>query len=196
MIHLKQQIGLNDINSVEIHPELFPRIRVSYRVEDGENSKPVMTYLERMLNRLNILMYGEGGGGKTITLKHFARYLLDNKIPAVYTNVNSLRFELNGTDFLLEYLREKIFGVKWWNVMQVYMQAVPDGNNSVVLLIDGINEIPTHYRRQFIQNCINKFPYPNVKFFLASRFDFSNELLGDFEVIEAIPPDASVIDAF
>ena len=194
--HLKQLSSLNYANSVEIRPELFPRVRVSYHVEDEENIKPVITYLEGKRNRSNILMYGEGGGGKTITLKHFSKYLLDNKIPAVYVNVNSLRFELNGTDYLLEYLREKIFGVKWWNVMQVYMQAVPDGNNSVVLLIDGINEIPTHYRRRFIQNCINKFPYPNVKFFLTSRFDFSDELLGDFEVIETIPPDAGVIDSY
>ena len=77
------------------------------------------------------------------------------------------------------------------------MKAVPNEINSVVLLVDGINEIPEKYRSSFIKNCINNFPFENVKFILTSREKFSQELLSaDFDVIETIPPDDETINNY
>lgn len=194
--HLKKQSNLDDIISTKIYPELFPRIRILSNGDDEnfDENTTMLAYLKDQRNKNNILIYGEGGGGKTILLKYFAKYLLDKKIPAVYVNVNNLRFEFKNSDPLIDYLQYKICGVEWWNVMQVYMQAIPNESNSVVLLIDGVNEIPINHRRQFIQNCINKFQYSNVHFILTSRFNFNDELSQEFQVIETIPPNNNIID--
>ena len=178
------------------HEEWVPELSLRVKNSDEEEAPTqLIEYLKQLENQPNVFIYGEGGGGKTVTLKYFTRYLLEKNIPAIYVNVNQLQFE--DPFALWSYIENIVCGNAWQNAMRMYMRAVPNGTNSVVLLVDGINEIPEKYRRNFVSNCINKFSFENVKFILTSRDKFNRELLSaDFDTIKAIPPDEETIDHY
>jgi WD40 repeat protein len=211
--HLLQWMIKKDFSLVPEIPDFFSRLKeileknfkhvewiteLSLRVKnatDGKENPQLLIFLKEQSNQRNVFIYGEGGGGKTLTLKYFTQYLLEKNIPAIYVNVNQLHFE--DPHALINYIENIVCGNAWGNVMRIYMKAVPNGTNSVVLLVDGINEIPEKYRSSFIKNCINNFPFENVKFILTSREKFSQELLSaDFDVVEAIPPDDKTINNY
>lgn len=187
-----KEVFEKNFKHVEWIPELSLRVK---NVTEGKENPQLLTCLQEQSNQRNVFIYGEGGGGKTVTLKYFTRYLLEKNIPAVYVNVNQLHFE--DPYALINYIENIVCGNAWGNVMRIYMKSVPNGTNSVVLLVDGINEIPEKYRSSFIKNCINNFPFENVKFILTSREKFSRELLStDFDVMETIPPDDETINNY
>lgn len=161
----------------EIRNELFPAIKdteidVIYKDENKEDTSLIkyITKGQDEKGKKHILLVGEGGMGKTVSLLQTCEYLLANRINAIYIPLNKI--DRNTT--LDKYLERIVCAGNQviWRDLRMIMSVPTTDVPNVVLLLDGINEIPVGYIKSFIKDTVKGYidAYQGIQLVMTSRW--------------------------
>lgn len=169
----------------EIRSELFPAIKnsninVFYKDENNKDVSLVKFFSEvdgQADHDKHILITGEGGMGKTVSLLKTCEYLLGKRINAIYIPLSKIDADLT----LDQYLERIVCGgnQRMWRDIKDLMSAPYTMTPNVVLLLDGINEVSLNYIETFVKRVIKATyvdGYCGVKLVMTSRW-FDNSLM-------------------
>lgn len=169
----------------EIRSELFPAIRnseinVLYK-DDNKRDVSLVKFFSEVDGQADhdkhILITGEGGMGKTVSLLKTCEYLLGKRINAIYVPLSKIDADLT----LDQYLERIVCGgnQRIWRDIKDLMSAPYTTIPNVVLLLDGINEVSLSYIETFVKRVIKATyidGYSGVKLVMTSRW-FDNSLM-------------------
>ncbi len=175
----------------DIKGELFPAIKdidaEKYYKDDADKESSLIKYInieDGRCERRNLFLFGDGGMGKTVTLLKTAEYFLDNGIPAIYVPLSKISKEKSIED----YLRMNVcHGMNmYWRILHDTMSFSKSYAPSVVLLLDGVNELSSdrEVARYITQKTKEKFidEYKGVDLIITSRW-VETEALSDLNNI-------------
>lgn len=171
--------ALNEIRS-ELFPAIEnPEINVMYKDDDKKDVSLVKLFSEvdgQSDYIKHILITGEGGIGKTVTLLKTCEYLLEKKTNAIYVPLSKIDANMNLDQYLECYVCKG--NQRIWRDIQYLMSAPYTSSPNVVLLLDGINEVPLKYIETLVKIDIMKYvdAFPNVKLVMTSRW-YDNSLM-------------------
>ncbi len=166
----------------EIHRELFTDIidEESDEIYGGPESTEVSlyNYLKANSDRNAVLLLGEGGTGKTVSMIRTCKKLLSEQICAVYVPLNKVWFD--GTDDpIKQYIRKRIFGEDDTLFGDFKNMANSDVKNSVFLFLDGANELKKKALEsltEFISYAVTAKEWSGTRIVLSSRTDLESEM--------------------
>lgn len=128
----------------EIHRELFTDIwdEDSNEIYGGAESTEVSLYnfLAKNEDRNPVLLLGEGGTGKTVSMIRTCNKLLSEGICAIYVPLNKVWFD-GIEDPIKEYIRKKILGEDEPLFSSLKNMLNAEVKNNVFLFLDGANEL-------------------------------------------------------
>ncbi|HDK7156517.1 TPA: hypothetical protein PTV43_001648 [Clostridium botulinum] len=193
----KQQSGtyyLNQINK-EIFPSIIDDIGIKY-FDNNQQEVALIAYLkgiwnsQESSNSKGILITGEGGSGKTISLLETCEYCLDNNIFAVYIPLNSLKIGIDSTikNYLIDFIWQGDEG-RADSFIQSLSNQSSDNRPGLVLLLDGFNELIEKNKLTIIKEIDEWVNRPNIQVVITSRYDFkkSNAWLTQLEHLSIQP---------
>ncbi len=207
LYHEKQYQQSGNYALSEIRRELFPAIKdteinIFYKDEEKKNVSLVKYFSDsynQIKNEKHILITGEGGIGKTVSLLKTCEYLLRKRINAIYVPLS----KINENFTLDQYLERVVCGGNKhiWDVLQQLMSAEYVTIPNVILLLDGINEVPLKYIDHFVKGILKTqyISYRGIKLVMTSRW-FDNSLMNGLEQnivsLEMQPLDREAIDSY
>ena len=199
---------------VEISEELFPNAKLDLDIHrqlatsdfDSKSDVPKllktffqMSWKYKGQNHLSIT--GEGGIGKTVTLLSLVVQdgFLPRRVPAVYIPLHALSGNIQ--DPVSQYLLDEVFHQNMENLKELKLLANQKWMNdpSLILLVDGFNEIAAENRPAIAKNIRAWSLYQGVQLVIASRYDVRNylsDLQGDYHSVRLQPLKQSVIRAY
>ncbi len=164
----------------QIKKELFPGIHtdgitMTYSEQSAGSRRALVEALHRSQGK-RILLMGEGGMGKTVSLLECGDRILQEGQCAVYI---CLRAEWNENTDIRKYLEINVCGnnPQLWRPMERCMHSRE--GNGLVLLLDGLNELPTKDANELVRQKIERdlmSNYPGVQVVISSRNDFRKNL--------------------
>ena len=208
LYHERQYVQSGNYAFNEIRGDLFPSIKdteinVIYKDED-QNEVSLIRYItdsQDDRSKKHIMLTGEGGMGKTISLLKTTEYLLQNGINAIYVPLSKIDRETP----LDLYLERNVCGGNqniWEYLKYTMSSAASDKDTTIVLLLDGINEIPLDYVEDFIKKSIKDVyidSYKGVQLIMTSRW-FDSQNMNRFQnnviTLEMQPLDESAINKY
>jgi len=173
----------------EIHAELFSQLkeddfRIVYR-DANRKEVPLYNYLSDHPNR-HLLLVGNGGMGKTVSMLRTCEYLLKKGIPAVYIPLRNIDFQ---QDTLISYIQRVVcLNQGYLNELMIHAQTAYHEQPNLVLLLDGVNEVPKTLMQKMIRSQLMKEILPTwrgTQIIMSSRYDFraSESLEKDVHVL-------------
>lgn len=173
----------------DIKGELFPAIKDidnNAFYKDDENAvSSLVKYIDmgqEKGGRKNLFLFGDGGMGKTVTMLKTAEYLLSREIPSIYIPLSKIDKE----NTIEKYLRMNVCnGIEVsWKILRDTMSYCHKDSPSVVLLLDGVNELPADrdMAQSIISDIKNDFidGYKGVDLIITSRW-FDPHVLNSIE---------------
>lgn len=161
----------------EIHAELFSQLkdedfRIIYQDAD-KNEVPLYNYLKQHSDQ-HLLLVGDGGMGKTVSMLRTCEYLLKQGIPAVYIPLRAIDFT---HDTLEGYIANVVCANQGYynELVEVHAKSSYQETPNVVLLLDGMNEIPADMMSKLIRGqLIGKIMqnWKGAQIIMSSRYDF------------------------
>ncbi|MBR5175054.1 MAG: hypothetical protein IKW89_03875 [Bacteroidales bacterium] len=197
---------------MEIEDQLFPDgLPELYRIEAMDSSdriKPVKRIVTESWNRKknHLMIEGEGGIGKTVTLLFLPDKFVPHKVPAVYVQLHELKVSrdkdgrVESIEKLENYLKKKVFfddNPLFEQFKQLTMKPWNKGPQ-ILMLLDGFNELAIDTRVDIGADIIRWSERPGVQIITSSRFDIHSyvPLGGGYGRIHLQPLRRSVIQAF
>lgn len=169
----RKQSGSYILN--EIRHELFPDLRdelgISYS-SDGKESSPLPAHLQCLWSRgeeRHLLLTGEGGIGKTVSLLETCKCLLAKNIPALYLPLHDLLGKS-----MEEYIKSRVLQCDSALAKQFFDNLNQEfaGHPSVVLLLDGFNEVTEDSKTDMLADIRDwRDRYPGLQIVLTCRYD-------------------------
>ena len=163
---------------MEIDDSLFPEgIEKYYNItalNDADDPKTVPEIVADSWSREknHLMIEGEGGIGKTVTLLSLPDMFVPHKVPALYIQLHELK-GISENETLQDYILSRIFFNDEFLFKQFDIRTRLPWNEGpqVLLLLDGFNEIAPE-RRFSIGEDINRWAdRPGVQIITSSRFD-------------------------
>ncbi len=170
---------------MKISDRLFPegvatRMSISAVDEWSGKSRSVGAILKDSWRREknHIMILGEGGIGKTVTLlsipNWFSKQQGTVQIPAIYIPL----YELISTekDPIADFIKRKIFNRSQakLDALFAFLDKEWDKKPRLLLLVDGFNEIPADRRQHIGRNIDDWADFSGIQIITSSRFDTSN----------------------
>lgn len=205
--HEKQYTQSGNYALNEIRNELFPAIKnpeinILYK-DDNKEDVSLIKFLsetnEETSHNKHILITGEGGMGKTVSLLKTCEYLLSKRINAIYVPLSKINNDLT----LDQYLERVVCGdnQRIWrdirNIMSIPYTTTPN----VVLLLDGINEISSNYAKKFIGKLNDTYIncYSGIQVIMTSRWldnSLMHTLKSSITLLEMQPLNSDSIETY
>ncbi len=186
---LRENYALGEVSGI-----LFPAVRDVKTGELLRDENEEMTSLTRYLadrlengERSSLFVYGEGGMGKTVAMLETAKYLLSRGIPAIYIPLSKMKTE----EAIYEYIDVTVLGGSdaYKKILYDFMGLDMEGEPSVVLLFDGVNELTadTEKAKQIVYRIRENFidSYEGTEVIISSRWD-DPEVTG--QIKDAVTP--------
>lgn len=185
-----------------IRKELFPAIKdvdagALFQNKQGGFSSLIACFSEKQQN--HILLVGEGGMGKTVSLLKTCEYLLNHGINAVYIPLSKLSRQMS----LDQYLEKRVCGRNphMWDILKALTSIPYQDTPNLVLLLDGLNEMPPDYLNLFLDDTLERgyFRYPGVRVIVSSRWydpQTMTRIRGDVTLLETLPLDETRIQDY
>lgn len=169
----------------EISPELFTDVeKPDGKIISAQDSDEptLIKYIKENSYKDNIILYGNGGIGKTVSMLKACQHLLDQGIAACYVPLSKIR--PNRT--LDQYIENNICGLdlKAQREIKKLMSMKIDDKPNLVLFLDGLNEMPIGMVEGFLKQTI-KEDFINsrkgVKIVISTRFmqNYGLEIIKD-----------------
>lgn len=197
-----ENYALNEIRS-ELFPAIKnPEINILYKDDQKKDVSLVKFFSETDgqddLHK-HLLITGEGGMGKTVSLLKTCDYLLSKRINAIYVPLS----KINASMTLDQYLARIVCGgnQSMWGVLRNLMSVPYTSAPNVVLLLDGINEISLDYVKTFVNKLNTDYiiAYSGIRIIMTSRwFDASllHCLMGNVVSLEMQTLDRESIELY
>ena len=200
-----QQSGNYALN--EIRGELFPAIRnaeinVLYKDDEKKDVSLIKFFSDvdgQSDHNKHILITGEGGMGKTVSLLKTCEYLLEKRINAIYVPLSKIDADLT----LDQYLERVVCGgnLHTWTVIRDMMSAPYTSVPNIVLLLDGINEVAPCYISTFIGKLNTTYikSYSGIQIVMTSRWlddSLMKNLRDNLTLLEMQPLNRNAIESY
>ena len=161
-------------------PQGIPKIPISNRSVYDEYQKKSYTVTEALqiigtsLPKSSILIEGDGGIGKTLTLFDICtdKYSFFYRVPAIYIPLYVMN-SIMDSDAIDTYIKYN-FPAGYQRILRLSKQPYKDKPN-LVLLLDGINEVAISNRARIERNIDTWSSYPGVLVIVSSRYQQSYE---------------------
>ena len=164
---------------MEIDDELFPDCIPEYynisAIDDSGETKSVAEIISqswRKQKNNHLMIEGEGGIGKTVTLLSLPEKFVPHPVPAVYVQLHELQV-VKKEETIEEFIERKMFSGKKELFQQFLRLAGEEWDNGpmLLLLLDGFNEIVPEKRFTIGQDINDWAERPGVQIITSSRFD-------------------------
>ena len=172
---------------MEIDDSLFPDSLPEYHITEAHNDKNEKKTVSEIVSeswireeKNHLMIEGEGGIGKTVTLLSLPEKFVPREVPAVYIQLHRLKVNKGGgkgnaesVETIQEYLKSQIFfnDDALFNQFEELTRIPWDKGPQVLMLLDGFNEIPAD-GRWVIGEEINRWAgRPGVQIITSSRYD-------------------------
>ena len=188
----------------ELNSSLFPSIKenLGVRFYDSINENvSLITYLEETWNStkdLNkgLIIIGDGGCGKTVTLLETCKFFLDRNVYSIYIPLYILKEK--GYESIDNYLLAKFWlgNIEAYNNFKIWLSL---GNEKkLVLALDGFNEVKNQYKRDIINDILNWQEISSVRIIISSRYDFTKSYIAlkNMKCLEVQPLNNNQIQAY
>lgn len=162
-----------------LYSELFPAVKepllnLVYK-NDDQKKIPLLKCLQNK-NASHYLLKGEGGIGKTVSLLEVCRDSLENHIPALYVPLRAIRFDKKDVT-IRSYMENMFADIPYmWEILYNVATNVETeriGKDfKVVIMFDGLNEVPGVYVKDALSQIREIMEWKNVKIIISSRDDF------------------------
>ena len=158
-----------------LFPAGIPRLYNIEAANDVNEIKTVREIVEDSWNRgrkNHLMIEGEGGIGKTVTLLSLPNQFMPHEVPTVYIQLHELK-GVNRNETIEDYIKEKYFPSDdaLFNLFLRLADEPWDDGPRVLLLLDGFNEIAPGLR-YIIGQDINRWSERNgVQIATSSRYD-------------------------
>jgi hypothetical protein len=150
------------------------------RILEGQSITDIFTQMGRVGTGRNLLILGEMGSGKTLTLRQMLKHLLashENNMPVpVVFNLSSWENIGQGESSIVEWLVEELAKSSLYGISKAVGKNWVE-NEKLLLLIDGLNELKTELRQDCVK-ALNKFieRYRLTDIVVCSRLQEYNEV--------------------
>ena len=188
----------------QIHKELFPDI-IETRQErkyhaDEKGNVSLYDYLSKSREQVNVLLRGDGGMGKTVSMLLTCEKLLEEGSCAVYIPLHAIDF-LNG-DNIEKYIARVICGNDK-NLLSNLQTRARQAKGSMFVFLDGINELPIGHAADLVQKEIlgglfGSHAWAGTRFILSSRYRLpqAESVAESILELEMLPLEQEEIRAF
>jgi WD40 repeat protein len=160
---------------IEIDDSLFPNGIITFETEAKDSDdrlrkvKDIIAESWKRVEKNHLMIQGEGGIGKTVTLLSIPDKLAPYSVPAIYIPL----YELTGDTNSIEKYIKSILN----NKANLYDQLLElldmdwDKGPQVLLLLDGFNEIASENRESIRQDIERWSEYAGIQIITSSRYD-------------------------
>ncbi len=154
-------------------------------VSDETDTKAVLEdiIVQSWGERKHLLLEGMGGIGKTVA---FLKAADNTPKPSIYLPLNELSEENESKNSIKNYIKNYSLKEKdiFFHVLKKLWENEWEGSPSVILFLDGINELDLEMRKRVIDEiCDMHKTCRGVQFIISSRYDFTSSLT------QRIPPE-------
>ncbi len=182
---------------MKIDNSLFPNgIIIPFETEakDSDNKlrtvKDIVAESWKKGEKNHLMIQGEGGIGKTVTLLSLPVMFDDYTAPAIYIPLHELKG--GGTDDMIEsYIKKRVLDddEELFRQLKKLRKTEWENGPSLLLLLDGFNEIPIELRGAISENIEQWSEYSGIQLITSSRFDIHQYvyLRSNFSKIELQP---------
>lgn len=191
---------------MEIDDRLFPNAQTKYSTLELEarNSNDELTTVKEIVaeswkkgDKNHLMIEGEGGIGKTVTLLSIPDKFTPFPVPAIYIPLHELPKE---DDPVEGYIKKKVLS----NKEDLYGQLLDllenpwDKGPQLLLLLDGFNEIAAENRQTISKDIEHWSEYPGIQVVTSSRYDIHTyiALSYDYSAIKLQPLSNTTVEAY
>lgn len=178
---------------MDIDEDLFPNGMVTFDTEalDSNNElKTVRTIVAQSWERdetNHLMIEGEGGIGKTVTLLSLPDSFAPYPVPAIYIPLHELKEETNTIE---KYIKTRVLeSMEQYDLLQKVVNKPWSEGPNLLLLLDGFNEIPIERREAISEDIELWSERVGLQIITSSRFDIHQyvALRSSFSKIELQP---------
>ena len=199
---------------MEIDDSLFPDGLPEYHITEAHNDKNEKKTVSEIVSeswirkeKNHLMIEGEGGIGKTVTLLSLPDKFVPREVPAVYIQLHRLKVnkgsgkaEMESVETIQEYLMSQVFfnDDALFNQFEKLTRIPWDKGPQVLMLLDGFNETSAD-GRWVIGEEINRWAgRPGVQIITSSRYDIHSyvPLSDGYERILLQPLSRKIIEEF
>lgn len=182
ILYAHLQLGINNNNNYfcgDVRRELYPALKIEEHDDENiiypnNDDISLVTFIKKIdfLNQnKHIFITAEGGMGKTVSLLKTCDYFLNIGINAIYISLTNINYNSNLN--LENYIKEIVFqGKKYaYNIFDSLVTLETKSLTNMVLILDGLNELPLSYVESLINELRQKILQgrPKVKIIISSR---------------------------
>lgn len=180
-------------NLMDIDDNLFPSGMITINTEVRNSNNELKTIKEIVSEswmrgeKNHLMIEGEGGIGKTITLLSLPDIFAPHPVPAIYIPLHELKEETNTIE---EYIKNQVLDSKeQYDLLRDIVNKPWEEGPNLLLLLDGFNEIPVELRATISEDIERWSDYPGIQIITSSRNDIHTyvALSSSFSKIELQP---------
>ena len=178
---------------MDIDDDLFPDGMVTFDTEARDSNNELKTVRKIVAESWekgetnHLMIEGEGGIGKTVTLLSLPDKFAPHPVPAIYIPLHELKGETNTIE---KYIKGQILDSKeqYDLLLKVINKPWSEGPN-LLLLLDGFNEILIDLREAISEDIEHWSELPGLQIITSSRYDIHQyvALRSSFSKIELQP---------
>jgi len=178
---------------MDIDASLFPNGMVTFDTEARDLNNELKTVRKIIAESWvrgetnHLMIEGEGGIGKTVTLLSLPDNFAPHPVPAIYIPLHELKEKTNPIE---KYIRNRILDSKdQYHLLQEVINKPWTNGPNLLLLLDGFNEIPFELRGSISEDIELWSELPGLQIVTSSRFDIHQyvALRSSFSKIELQP---------
>ena len=197
----------------KITTQLYPNLKgLLHETSFQAKSVDTNTSLRNCLNkdwdcsvRSHYMLVGDGGCGKTVAMQQTAQILLKNSIPAIYIPMHDLKPERKCIEEYIQHYTLFRNSTLWEHLYQTCYEGAAGGQPSLVLFLDGWNEVREEKIEQYWFTDILReeieqmwMSLPGVQVVLAGRERADKDIgwNGLLSYLEVMPLQTSQIESY
>ena len=187
---------------MDIDDDLFPDGMVTFDTEAMDSNNELKTVREIIAEGWkrgetnHLMIEGEGGIGKTVTLLSLPDKFAPHYVPAIYIPLHELKEETNTIE---KYIKNRILESKeQYDLLQEIVNKSWSEGPNLLLLLDGFNEIPVEHREAISEDIEQWSELPGLQIITSSRFDIHQyvALRSSFSKIELQPLSEETVSGY
>ena len=191
---------------MEIDDRLFPNAQTKHStlVLEARNSTDELKTVAEIVteswkkgDKNHLMIEGEGGIGKTVTLLSIPDKFTPFLVPAIYIPLHELP---QGDDPIERYIKKKVLSNKedFYGQLLYLLEKPWDKGPQLLLLLDGFNEIAAENRQTISEDIKYWSEFQGIQIVTSSRYDIHTyvALSYDYSAIKLQPLSNTTVDAY
>ena len=177
-----------------IDESLFPKGIITFEAEAYDSNEKLKTVKEIVEDSWNkgkknhLMIEGEGGIGKTVTLLSLPDKIASHPVPAIYIPLHDIR-GTGDEDLIEKHIKMEVLeeDEELFRQLKTLRKTKWEKGPVLLLLLDGFNELSSDTLRGSVSRDIERWAkYPGIQIITSSRYDIHNyvSLQSDFSKIE------------